>query len=156
MTVCTGHTLCLSSQAHTDTLIARWLTWFVYIYLCWNRTPQIVISFTIGATIRSIRAPQLASAARGVLQHTLPASCWPASILFRFRPYLWSLFLLEYARLRHVPGIILHRYKNLAEESDFLNDLHTVLHLTVLQKPNTPHLDTRSARIQFVKSVQRQ
>ena len=39
-----------------------------------------------------LRAPQLASAARGVLQHTLPASCWPASTLFRFRPYLWSVF----------------------------------------------------------------
>ena len=73
------------------------------------------------------RARQLASAARGVLQHMLPASCWPATILFRFRPYLGSLFLLVYARLQHVPGIILHRY-NLAEESDFLNELHTVLY----------------------------
>ena len=103
-----------------------------------------------------LRAPEQASAARGVLQHTLPASCWPASILFRFRPYLWSLFLLVYARLRHVPGTILHRYKNLAEESDFLNELHTVLQQTVLQKPNTPHLDIRSARTQIVKGVQRQ
>ena len=56
--------------------------------------------------------------------------CLPhaTSILFRFRPYLCSLFLLVYVRLRHVPGIILHCYKNLAEKSDFLNELHTVLY----------------------------
>ena len=70
-------------------------------------------------------------------------------------PSLVSVFA-SVVRLRHVSGIILQRYNNLAEKSDFLNELHTVLQQTVLQKPNTPHLDIRSARTQIVKGVQRQ
>ena len=59
-----------------------------------------------------------AHAASLMLARQHPVSLSPLSLVSVFASVV---------RLRHVSGIILHRYNNLAEESDFLNELHTVL-----------------------------